>query len=148
MSELADFPGGSTWCAITHPVSKIYHTQAWLDRLGQSWVTLVSKDATSPCWCSWLDWKRTLSPGKLWRWLCPLLWDQKVSLWLSPSPSRRWLSCHHPQTQSPGLAHLAPDCHAPAATADSTAAGPEPRNETRMIKAALLSGNGVKKLKL
>lgn len=116
----------------------------------QSWASLNSKMQQVLVPFTWLKEKLKLhlSPGKDWRWLCPLQWDHKVSLWLSPFLSQHWLSCHHPQTQSPGLAYLAPDCPAPAAMVDSTAVGFEPKNKMRKSNVAVLSSNGVNKHKL
>lgn len=127
-------------CLMFQPILflKIYQMQAWLDHLGPLWVSLNYKNATSPCWWPSLDRERHI------RRLCPHLWDRKAWLWLIPFPSQHWLSCHHPPTQSPGLARPAPDSRVRAATVDPTAAGPGPRSEMRKSNAALLSDNGGK----
>lgn len=96
----------------------------------------------------YLTGRETRGSAKVWRWLCPLLWDHKVSPWLSPSLSQLWLSCRRPQTQSPGLAHRALDRPVPAATLDSTAVGPAPKSEMKRNKAKPRNDNGAKKPKL
>lgn len=101
----------------------------------QLWASLKLNNATSCCFHTLLDWKRNTSSEKVRRWLIPLLWDHKVSPWLSPSLSQLWLSCRHPRTQSPGLAHRALDHPVPAATVDSTAVGPAPKSEMKRNKA-------------